>query len=299
MILIAGGTGFIGRTLCHFLLTKGKKVGVLSRNTNQPKPIPCVEYYTWHPADKQIDASLPSQFEAIINVCGANVAEGRWTKNRKQELLLSRTQSTQFLCALIEEEKVKTACFIQMSAIGFYGESHSKDAFNEDAPHAENFLGLTCKAWEESLSIDSQKVRSVVLRLGLVAAEQGGFLAKLKPLLSLQIKPIFGSGSQYWSWIHIDDLCRLIAFAIASKQMSGVFNAVASFTTQRHIVDAYFTERKQWAVPLYIPAFILKIILGEMSIELLKSCQVANRKIHTHHFQFTYPTVEHLFKAAQ
>lgn len=295
-ILITGGTGMIGEALTKALTAKGYAVIVLSRSKKKSDKLN-VSFAEWNVENQTIDLDAIKKADHIIHLAGANVAEKRWTKKRKQEILESRTKSGGLLLKALKENENKIKSFISASAIGWYGpdtkESLQK-GFKEDALAYEDFLGQTCLQWEASTKeIEILGKRVVYLRTGIVLGKEGGALSEFKKPLKFGIASILGSGKQIISWIHIEDLCRMYIYAIENN-ISGIFNAVAPKPVSNKTLTLELAKKNRGKsfITMHVPSFILKIILGEMSVEVLKSATVNDDKIRNTGFKFLYPSLD-------
>lgn len=297
-ILITGGTGLVGKALTSLLISKGYEVIILSRGQSATGNAG-YSIAHWDPARQEIDVTAVQKADYIINLAGAGVADKRWTKKRKQEIVDSRVQSGELLVKTLKETPNKVKAVINPSGIGWYGDDNkrkpSRKAFKEDDPADDEFLGETCKLWEASIDpVQELGKRLVKFRIGIVLSKEGGALKEFKQPVRFGVAAILGSGRQLMSWIHIDDLVRLILYAIEHESLRGVYNAVASQpVTNKHFMLKLAEKVKgRFYIPLYIPSFVLKIVLGDMSIEVLKSATVSNSKIGLSGFQFLYPTID-------
>jgi len=295
-ILISGGTGMIGAALTKALTAKGYQVIILSR-TSKKSHQALVSFAEWDVEKQTIDIDAIKKADHIIHLAGANVGEKRWTKKRKQEILESRTKSGALLVKTLKENENKIKTFISASAIGWYGpdtKDSLQNGFKENAMAYEDFLGQTCIEWEASTKeIETLDKRLVYLRTGIVLDNNGGALKEFKKPLKFGIAAILGSGKQIISWIHIEDLCRMYIHAIENN-ISGVFNAVAPKPVSNKTVTLELAKkiRSKSFIPMHIPSFILKIVLGEMSVEVLKSATVNDDKIRNTGFKFLYPSLD-------
>lgn len=295
-ICITGGTGMVGTALQTYLLSKGHTVLILSRKRKESKQ-DRLNYLQWDVENGSFDAAAFEQSDYIIHLAGAGVAEKRWTKARKKEILESRTHSSALLVRALRETNHKVQAVISASAIGWYGPDHGTP-FTEDTPPATDFLGETCRLWEESIEpVASMGIRLVKLRIGIVLSNAGGAFAEFKKPLRFGIAPILGSGEQMISWIHIADLCRMFEFAVETPQLNGSYNATAPnpVSNKEFMKQLTVAMKKNLAIPAPVPSFVLKLMLGEMSTEVLKSCTASSGKISKAGFRFGYPSAEAAF----
>ena len=295
-VLITGGTGLIGKALSAMLVNKGYEVIILSRSSaKKQNNSSSISYAKWNIEQQTMDRDAVAKADYIIHLAGANVAEKRWTAKRKKEIVESRTKSSALLIKYLNETPNKVKALISASAIGWYGENLSKEkAFKEDAPAANDFLGQTCKQWEQSIQpVAALQKRLVILRTGIVISHDGGALMEFKKPLQFGIAAILSSGEQIISWIHIEDLCRIYLFAI-EHNIAGIFNAVAPKPVSNKTLTLTLAKdiRGRTFIPIHVPSFVLKIVLGEMSIEVLKSATVSAEKIRQQGFQFLFPSIE-------
>ena len=288
-ILITGGTGLIGTALTRMLTEKGYRVLVLSRGAGSP--------YRWDPATGYIDPEAIRQADAIIHLAGAGVADKRWSGKRKKLIVESRTQSCALLVKALQEIPNNVRVVISSSAIGWYGPDPvipNPQPFEETAPADTDFLGETCRLWEDAITpVAGLGKRLVIIRTGIVLSKDGGALKEFMKPVQLGMAAILGSGRQVISWVHIDDLCRLFIHALEEAEWSGVYNGVGPNPVDNRTLTLALARQLEgrYFVPVYIPSFLLKIMLGEMSIEVLKSTTVSEKKTRTAGFQFLYPSI--------
>ncbi|HEY0262384.1 MAG TPA: TIGR01777 family oxidoreductase [Chitinophagales bacterium] len=285
-ILIAGGSGLIGRELVKLLRDEGFDVFILSRNPKENQ-------FYWNIEKGEIDRTAFENTEVIINLSGENIGEKRWTKAQKQKIFDSRVKSTELLFTKVKEYNSIPKVLISASAIGFYGAINSEKIFAENDEAGTDFLANVCKAWEEKVfEFEKMGTRVVILRTAVVLAKNGGALARMLPLAKNHISTQLGNGKQFMPWIHIDDLYRIYLFAIKNS-INGIFNAVApEHTTNNEFAETLATavQRKIWTPAA--PAFILKIVLGEMAEILLNGSRISANKIRNADFQFTFPNLK-------
>lgn len=296
-IVITGGTGLIGKTLGRALLQKGYRVMILTRDPHQAGNDPAFQYAGWDVAKQQIDREAISAADGIVHLAGAGVADRRWTPKRKQEILSSRVESSRLLVSALQQIPNRVKTVISASAIGWYGEDPevpNPHPFAETAPPDPGFLGSTCEAWEKSIDpAGTGQTRLVKLRIGIVLSREGGAFRELKKPLYAGVAAITGNGKQFISWIHISDLVQMFIHAIETSSMKGVYNAVApNPVTNKALILAMARSRQKFFIPVKVPAFMLKLLLGEMSIEILKSTTVSAGKIIAEGFRFEYPELD-------
>lgn len=310
-VLITGGTGMIGTALSRLLLQQGYDVIILSRNPietasnyrasalqNSFRPSGKIFYARWDTDNMYIDAQALAQADYIVHLAGEGVAKKRWTKKRKEEIRKSRTQTSELLFQALSNQPNKVKAIISASAIGWYGEDKGTP-FVETDPASHDFLGETCKAWEESIEkVTSLGKRLVKYRLGLALSNEGGALAEFKKPARLGVAAILGSGNQVYSWIHIDDLCRAFVHAIETNEMNGVYNLVAPepVSNKDMTLGVAKSMNGNFYIPFKVPSFLLQIILGEMSVEVLKSATVDATKIQSTGFTFIYRNIQSALK---
>ncbi len=287
-VLISGGTGLVGKALCEKLQAKGYDIAILSRSKKNNKTF---KTYLWDPQNNQIDPKAIASSDYIIHLAGANIADKKWTTSRKKLILDSRVQSADLIFNEVKKQEKEMMAFISASAVGCYGAITSDKIFTEEDSFADDFLGHTCQKWEQAAEqFQTLNIRTTILRTGLVLNKQGGALEKMLIPVKMGLASAIGNGRQYLPWIHIDDLCELYIKAIEDNQMEGVFNAVApDFQTNKSFTQALAKAlQKPFFLP-NIPAFLLKIILGEMSNLLLKGSRVSSNKILKFVFIFKFP----------
>ncbi len=299
-ILIAGGTGLIGTALSKLLFGKGYKVILLSRSANpveQFKNNTGVSMAYWNPVEQQVDRAAIEQADYIINLAGAGVADKRWTKKRKKEISDSRVQSGNLIVKALTEIPNKVKLVINASGIGWYGEDPeipNRLPFTEDMPADSGFLGYTCKLWEQSIQpVAKLGKRLVIFRTAIVLSNAGGAFKEFCNPLRFGIATVLGSGKQIVSWIHIDDLCKMFLYAIQEEKLQGVYNAAAPnpVSNKELIREIARKKNKNFYITIPVPSFVLKTVLGEMSIEVLKSTTISTWKIEQTGFKYDYPFI--------
>lgn len=292
-ILIAGGTGFVGKQLIPFLVEKGYSIHALIRNprSNSSENI---RFFQWDIEQQYIDKKAFEGVEILINLTGANIGEKRWTNDRKKELIDSRIKSIDLLYQYILENKFNINTFISSSAVGFYGAVTTDKTFAETSESGNDFLASVCQKWENAaLEFKDLGVRTVILRKGVILGKGGGMVQKLSPLANLGINVSLGSGKQYLPWIDIRDLVKLYNFILSNAQLNGIYNAVA--TEQMTMNDFSKALLKSFGKKSFLPnapAFVIRLLFGEMAVMLLEGSKVSNEKLKNTGFYFEFDTIE-------
>ncbi len=293
-VLITGGSGLVGTRLTEMLIAKNYSVIIVGRNANVLSTNPQIRYAKWNLAEQTIDSDAIAKADFIINLAGAGVADKRWSKERKEEIVQSRVQGGNLLVKALQQNVNTVKAVISASAVGWYGpDVEEKIKFEEDSVASNDYLGSTCQLWEQSIEPVAQKARLVKLRIGIVLTTKGAALKEFLNPIKIGIAAILGNGKQMISWIHIDDLCNQFIYAIENNNLSGVYNAVAPnpVSNKQLTLEAAKQVKVNFFIPIYVPSFVLKIMLGEMSVEVLKSCTVSSKKIQQAGFKFSFSTI--------
>ncbi|RYD91475.1 MAG: TIGR01777 family protein, partial [Sphingobacteriales bacterium] len=243
-----------------------------------------------------IDVEALLRADYIIHLAGAGVVDKKWTAAYKKEILESRTLSSKLIIDTLSKHPHHVKALVSASATGWYGADKIKGhAFVETDPADKDFLGETCRLWEASVEPAEQLDIAVCkLRTGIVLSKEGGALAEFKKPLNFGVAGILGNGKQVISWIHIDDLCRMYIYAMENAAMRGSYNAVAPapVTNKELTIKLAETIRGKFYIPMHVPAFVLKIMMGSRSEEVLKSTTVSAEKIKQQGFTFLYPSID-------
>lgn len=284
-IVIAGSSGLVGTALVSVLRARGDTVRFLVRRQARAPG-----EFEWDPARGVVPASAFEGTDAVVNLAGAGIAEKRWTKERRRILSDSRLQTTRTLVAELAGQKGTTAAFVSASAIGFYG-ARGDTVLTEEAPCGTGFLATLCEAWEtEALRAREAGIRTVVPRIGIVLAREGGALARLLPLYRFGLGGRLGDGSQWMSWIALDDLVAVLLSAIDDEALSGPINAVSPRPVRNREFSRALARALSRPAPWLVPSPVLRLLLGEMADEtLLSSARVAPAKLEERGLRFRHP----------
>ncbi len=300
-VLITGGSGLIGSRLTEMLQEKGYIVTHLSHSQKKTN---ATKVYQWDPAKKFIEDEAIQNADYIIHLAGANVAEGRWTSERKKEIIDSRMLSTALLRETLLRVTNKVQVFVSASGVSLYGVNTGHTLLKENSAQGSDFLANVTKLWEgevDKIYKEVDGIRVVKLRTGFVLSSKGGALPKLAMPVRFGVGAPLASGNQYVPWIHIDDLCRMYIYALENSHVSGAYNAVASKPVTNEVLTKEIgnvLQRPVW-IPS-VPEFALKIALGEMAEVVAGGNNVSNEKIKQAGFTFAYNDVsnalQHLLK---
>ena len=297
-VIITGGTGLIGTALSKFLLSRGYQVIIFTRNPKQKKIYsPGISYAAWDVKEQNINEDAFKKANYIIHLAGAGVADKPWTEKRKREIVESRTKSSELLVKAITRIPNNIISVVSASAIGWYQQNKGYQSIETDPP-ATDFLGETCVAWENSIKpVEGLGKRLVILRTGIVLSNEGGAFPAFKRPIQYGIAGILGTGKQMISWIHIEDLCRLYLEAMINTTWSGVYNAVSPgpVNNRNFTIGLAKKMKGSFFLPIPVPNFILRMMLGDRSTEVLKNSSISANKIKQQGFQFIYPTIDTAF----
>jgi uncharacterized protein len=281
-IIITGGTGLVGKRLTELLVNRNHEVRILSRNPQTPNE------YKWDPSSNEIDEKSLVDVEYIIHLAGAGIADKRWTSERKKIIIESRVATANLIFSKIKELQIPLKGFISASGSNFYGAKTGATIYAETDKAGTDFLGNVCLQWEKAATqFETLQIPVTILRTGIVLSQKGGALDKMKtPIVS----PL-GSGKQYLSWIHLDDLCQMYISAI-EHNFCGIYNAVApEFHTSISFSKLLAQKIRRPFLPISVPGILLKLVFGELAIILLEGSRLSSKKILKDGFQFQYKTL--------
>ena len=296
-IAVTGGTGFVGTRLVQKLAASEHQITVFTRNKQEgekifpKKAFPQVEIIEYNPLEMGSWQEEIASAEAIVNLAGAGIADQSWTPERKQEILDSRIKTTSHIVKGIAKASNPPQVLVNASAVGYYGTSETA-TFDENSDSGDDFLASVCQQWEDAAKeVEGSQTRLVILRFGIVLG-QGGALGKMLTPFRLFAGGPLGTGKQWFSWIHIDDLVNLIEEAINNPNYQGIYNATAPNPVQMSELCDNLGEvmkRPSW---LPVPEFALKLLLGEAAQAVLEGQKVLPKRTQEQGFNYQYPTVK-------
>ena len=290
VILISGGTGLVGKVLTKLLISEGHEVRILSR---QPQLSSSIKSFYWNVGKNEIDEKAFDGVEHIVHLAGSGIADKRWTDARKQDIIDSRVDSMKLITSVVSKKNIQLISFVGASAIGIYGMTTSEKIFIETDSGKGDFLTESCIQWENSYhAIQTLSNKNCVIRIGVVLSKDGGALKKLLPFFKLGLGSAVGSGKQYMPWIHLDDLASIFNEALFNPNYSGIYNAVS---IEQATNDSFSNQlAKSLSKPFFLPktpAFMLKLVFGEMANVLLEGSRVSNQNLMKAGFQLKYTSL--------
>jgi len=287
-ILITGGTGFIGSAVCAKLLNNKKnELTILSRNPEKIK-IPANVISSLNQLEKD------TSFDVIINLAGEPIADNRWTEKQKQKIIISRIETTEKIIEFIKAAKHKPKLLINGSAIGYYGINKTNIDIDENGTGDDSFSSELCKQWETvALKANSFGVRTCLLRTGIVLGKNAGALKKMLLPFKMGLGGKIGSGQQWMSWIHLDDLVGIILYCIEHDDLKGAINGTSPKPSTNQDFTKTLGEVLNRPTFMSIPEIIIQLLMGQMGVELLLSGKkILPIKVSEKGYQFQYPTLK-------
>jgi uncharacterized protein len=297
-IMVTGGTGFIGSALIPKLLNEKYRLVLLTRNPEKTNALynGAVEAIGWDAENDPLPEAALSDTDVLVHLVGENIASGRWTESLKKKIYDSRIHSGERISASLKKREKPLPLVVSASAIGIYGNG-GDNWLNENSPHGTRFLAKVCVDWEASLR-GAAFERGVFLRLGVVLGNAGGALEKMLPIFKAGLGGRIGSGKQWMSWIHRDDACSLILYAIKNPKMNGAYNAVAPHpvTNEEFTHELGSALHRPAVIP--VPEFALRLAFGEMAEDtLLTSQRVSSERTLATGFEYRYPNLTSALKS--
>lgn len=291
-VLITGGSGLIGRALTASFTADGHEVIILSRDPERSKrTLPGVQLVKWDGKTSEGWGHLVEDTDVIVNLAGENLSAGLWTDARKQRILNSRLNAGRAVVQAIDNASHKPSVLIQASGVGYYG-VHNPDLLDESAPRGSDFLADVSRDWETvTKPVEETGVRRVIIRSGVVLSKQGGALGLMLLPFRFYVGGPLGSGTQWLSWIHIEDEVRAIRFLIDNESATGAFNLSAQPVTNAEFSKAAGKTMGKSSF-FRVPRFLLRLVLGEMSTMVLDGQRVSAKKLIDLGFEFKYGQIE-------
>lgn len=295
-VLVTGATGLVGQVLCELLQSRGYDVSIIVRFSEEKQNTPYKAFLIDYDNHSVEEGALDG-VDYIIHLAGTPISM-RWTKAYKKLIIDSRVVSADILLTAIQRKNMRLKAFISASAVGYYGAITSKKIFTEDDVPADDFLGQVCQAWEQKAQDYSNVAdRVVVLRTSGVLSNKGGLLAEIKEPVEKNVGSPLGSGRQYVPWIHVDDMAAMYLKAIEDPNMQGAYNAAApEEATNKVLIKKIARQLKKHLWFPRVPAFMLKVMFGQMSSLILKGSRVSSEKIIKQGFKFKFETLESALK---
>ena len=287
-VVIAGGTGLIGSQLSRLLSGEGYEVVHLTRKIREGGSY---KSYRWDPEQGYCDVDAFRDGDAIINLAGENLGTRPWSKTRRREIIGSRTVTAELLHWSTAGSGIRPSVYITASGVNYYGSSGTGKICEENDPPGDDFLGETCRLWEAAADpFAASGTRLVKLRTAVVLARAGSALSKMTFPARAGLIVRFGPGNQYFPWIHIDDLCSIYLRAVSDVTMSGPYNASAPDHITHDMLMSEVAKQKRLPVFLpHVPAWLLRAVLGEMSVILTTGNRISPERIISSGFAFSYP----------
>ncbi|MDJ0556651.1 MAG: TIGR01777 family oxidoreductase [Microcoleaceae cyanobacterium MO_207.B10] len=300
-VAITGATGFVGSRLVERLHSEGEQILVLTRNPERAKRVfptsayPNLEVVGYQPKQSGAWQQSIDGCDAVVNLAGAGIADERWSPSRKREIMESRQVTTEKLVEAIAQANSKPSVLVSGSAVGYYGTSETA-TFDETSPSGDDFLAEVCQKWEAAAQpVKDVGVRLVILRIGIVLG-MGGTVSKMLTPFKLFAGGPIGSGQQWFSWVHRDDLVSLILHSLRHPEIQGVFNATAPNPVRmgefcQDLGSAL--NRPSW---LPVPDFAIEILLGDGAVVVLEGQKVLPKQTQASGFEYQYPNAKAALK---
>lgn len=277
-IIIAGGTGLIGKQLEKDLLSKGHDIFILTRSPRKSNHV------NWDPDRHVIDLDSIKDADAIINLCGSGIADSRWTEKRKKELEDSRIVPAMFLGQL-SSKLPQLRAYISASGITCFGFERIGRAYTENDPYGNDYTSQLVKRWEETLDYFPDHINCSALRFGIVISDQGGAIPRIAKPVKLGAGAAIGSGDQIVQWLDIEEIPRVVDH-ILTNGLQGIFNVVQGNATNKALTVDIAKHLHKWVLPINVPSFLMKALYGEMAILLLEGVEASNEKLLSTGFEF-------------
>jgi uncharacterized protein (TIGR01777 family) len=296
-IFLTGGTGFIGRSLTHLLVQRGHSVILLTRHPEKRNLFhPDVALVEGNPTESGLWYDKLQQCDAIVNLAGASIFK-RWTKANKQNILKSRILTTRNIVDALSQRRGTEVHLLNASAIGYYG-FHQDELLDENSPPGSDFLSSVTQQWEaEALKAQAFNARVVLCRFGIVLGHKGGALNKLLPVFKIGLGSRLGSGKQWFSWIHGEDIANILLLILLQEDFKGPVNCTAPQPVRnREMTKILGTVLNRPTVLPPVPGIVLKMMLGEFAESLLRGQRVIPSKLEAQNYRFLFPDMRQALK---
>jgi uncharacterized protein (TIGR01777 family) len=294
-IVVTGGTGFVGKALVHTLVGRGDDVVVLTRGAACRPNHACaecknggkVELVHWDPAEPGPWQETVEGSDGVVHLAGASVLDGRWTSERKQELVSSRVRSTELVAQAIAKARRKPSVFVSASAVGYYGTAAGDRVLEETDAPGSDFLATLTRDWEAAAK--EAGVRTVLPRIGIVLGRGGGALAQLLPMFRAFMGGPVGSGAQFMAWIHLRDVVRALEHAIARPDVDGPINVTGPEPVTMDTFAATLAKTLGRPAAVRVPAFAVRLAMGEAAEVVLTGQRAVPKRLVDSGFAFVFP----------
>ncbi len=288
-ILVTGSTGLVGSALLPLLSKRGEQVFRLVRTSSPANK----NEISWDPESQKMDLKALEGMEAVVHLAGENIASGRWTEEKKTKIRKSRVQGTSFLAGALAQLSMPPKVFVTASAVGYYG-NRASEILNERSSSGEGFLAEVCREWEEAALPATQKgIRVVHLRFGMILTPSGGALAKMLPPFKMGAGGYLGKGTQYMSWVSIDDVVHIVAHVIKKETLQGPVNVVSPHPVTNKDFTKILGRVLSRPTLFPMPEAVIKLAFGEMAKELLlASTRVEPAALAASGYSFQHPDLE-------
>ncbi|UED79767.1 TIGR01777 family oxidoreductase [Lysinibacillus sp. CD3-6] len=287
-IVIAGGTGFVGQALTNLLQQQGHELFVLSRSNSRYEN--GIHYVQWLKDGARPEKELDEDIDAVVNLAGVSLNDGRWTKKQKKAIYTSRMEATLEIVRIMEQFKEKPKVLVNASAVGIYPPSTAATYSENVSDYAKDFLGWTVHDWERHAKrAEKLGIRVALARFGVILGRNSGALPSMVLPYKLHVGGTIGSGEQWLSWIHVEDVARAIYFAINNSSIRGPFNVTAPHATRMKEFGQTIAQvmgRRHW---MPVPSFAMRLALGEQSMLVLEGQHVLPTVLEKQNFEFNYP----------
>jgi hypothetical protein len=289
-VVIAGGTGLIGGHLTEHLASRGDEVIILTRSKKSSAK-PGGSYVHWNPELQLLDMDF-DDIDYVVNLAGAGIADKRWTKKYKKEIIGSRVDSTKLLADTINKVGENGPSLIQIAGANYYG-ADSEEIHDEADPPGNDFIAEVCRLWEAEARKLSDRSKLSILRMSPVLAEDGGALPQMAFPVKLGFGTALGSGKQYMPWVHIEDICGIITWLIDNPDKSGLYNVAApdNVTNKQFMRTLAKVLRRPFFLP-NVPLFVLKILFGEVAYTLTGNNEVSIMRLIEAGYKFKHPDLK-------